>query len=95
MARNRDFQKSRFLDQENRYISTRATNLMHRARLKNLEKRVLSLEEDRQYLTAKMAHELSNIKAELEKVQYMVDNQGNKLRGVKGIFTRLQGFFGL
>ena len=38
MARNRDFQKSRFLDQENRYISTRATNLMHRARLKQIER---------------------------------------------------------
>jgi len=95
MTKNRDSQKSRFLDQETQYISTRATNSMHRGRLENLEKRVLLLEEDQKHLTVEMSRDLSNIKAELKNFQHIVDNQGKKLMGMKGVFTRLRNFFGI
>ena len=95
MTKNPDSQKSRFSGQENQYISTRAMNSMHQVQLKNLEKRVLSLEEDKQYLTAAMSRDLSDIKAELKKFQYIVDNQEKKLMGIKGVFTKLRNFFGI
>ena len=95
MTKNRDSQKSHFLDQETQYISTRATNSMHQGRLKNLEKRVLLLEEDQKHLTVEKSRDLSNIKAELKNFQYLVDNLGKKLMGIKGVFTRLRNFFGI
>ena len=95
MTKNRDSQKPRFLDQETQYISTQATNSMHQGRLKNLEKRVLLLEEDQKHLTVEMSRDLSKIKAELKNFQYIVDNQGKKLMGMKGVFTRLRNFFGI
>ena len=95
MTKNPDFQKSRFSDQENQYISTRAMNSMHQAQLKNLEKRILSLEEDKKYLTLAMSRDLRDIKAELKKFQCIVDDQGKKLMGMKGVFARLRNFFGI
>ena len=95
MTKNPDFQKSRFSDQENQYISTRAMNSMHQAQLKNLEERILLLEEDKKYLTVAMSRDLRDIKAELKKFQCIVDDQGKKLMGMKGVFARLRNFFGI
>ena len=95
MAKNPDPQKSCFLDQENQYILARSTNSMHREQLKNLKKRVLLLEEDQRHLTVEMSHDLNDIKAELNKFQHVVGDQGNKLIGMKGIFAKLRNFFGI